>query len=144
MNRCHPRRALLALAASLAFPVALYVAPQTAAAQLTIVREAPKDVVLGKMTVLAAPSIEVDGKPDRLSPGARIRDVRNFLVLPGNLNGQTVPVLYRREATTGLVHEAWLLTADEYSQLAKASSPKGSAGVQQFLAVLAALWAARP
>src|SRR4051812_19525636 len=120
MNRCQTRRALLALAASLSLPLVVSLAlPLEAAAQLAIVREAPRDVVLGKMTVVSPPAIEIDGKPDRLSPGARIRDVRNMMVLSGNLTGQTVGVVYRREPTTGLVHEVWLLTADEYGRLAK-------------------------
>jgi len=144
MNRCHPRRALFALAASLSLPLVLSLAaPSDALAQMAIVREAPKDVVLGKMTVLATPAIDMSGKPDRLSPGSRIHDVRNMLVLPGALTGRTVPVVYRREDTTGLVHEVWILTPDEYTRLSGAASANGSQGVQQFIATLAAVWAAR-
>jgi hypothetical protein len=138
MNRCHSRRALLALAASLSLSLPLF-----ARAQMAVVREAPKDVVLGKMTVLATPAIDMDGKPDRLSPGSRIHDVRNMLVLPGAINGRTLPVIYRREATTGLVHEVWILTPDEYTKLSGAASASGSQAVQQFIATLAAVWAAR-
>src|ERR1700741_3486876 len=135
MNRCHTMRARLALAALLALPVSLAaLAPLQASAQEAIRREAPKDVVLGKMTVELPPVIQIDGKPDRLSPGSRIRDTRNMLVLSGALAGQTVPVVYKRDAA-GLVHEVWLLTADEYKQLSGVSG--GSQGVQQFLEVLA-------
>ena len=146
MNRCHskPARTLshLALAALLALPVALAAfAPIAASAQESIRREAPKDVVLGKMKVDLPPVILMDGKADRLSPGSRIHDTRNMLVLSGSLSGQTVPVVYKRDAA-GLVHEVWMLTADEYKQLAGASGT-GNEAVQQFVNLLALIFGAR-
>jgi len=86
-----------------------------------IVREAPADVRPARMTVAAPPEIALDGKADRLSPGARIRNTQNLVVLSGSLAGQTVPVVYRRDAA-GLVHEAWILTEDEYARLAGAGN----------------------
>lgn len=85
-------------------------------AQEGIIREAPKDVQPGIIAVDAPPVIVVDGKEDRLSPGARIRDFNNMLVLSSALAGQTVYTVYRRDAA-GLVHEVWLLTRDEYKAL---------------------------
>jgi hypothetical protein len=143
MNRCHTMRARLALAAILSLPVLFTAAlPLGAAAQESIRREAPKDVVLGKMTVDLPPVIHMDGKPDRLSPGSRIRDTRNMMVLSGGLAGQTVPVVYKRDAA-GLVHEVWLLTADEYKQLSGVSGSSGTQGVQQFINMLALIFGAR-
>ena len=86
-----------------------------------IVREAPADVRPARMAVGAPPEITLDGKADRLSPGARIRNVQNLVVLSGSLAGQTVPVVYRRDGA-GLVHEAWILTEDEYAKVAPAAS----------------------
>ena len=152
MNRCHmnqvpsspgtaPRSACIALAASLLLPLGLLPgAAGNAHAQETIRREAPKDVTLARMTIVAPPVIELDGKTDRLSPGSRIRDTRNMIVLSASLAGQTIPVVYRRDPA-GLVHEAWILTADEYKKLAGVSS--GSRGVQQFLELLALIFGAR-
>jgi hypothetical protein len=40
----------------------------------------------------------MDGKPDRLSPGSRIRDLNNLLVLSASITGQDIPVVYRRDA----------------------------------------------
>jgi hypothetical protein len=142
MNRCHTRRAHFALAASLslAFCFSAF-APLTANAQESIRRDPPKDVVLAKMTVELPPVIRIDGKPDRLSPGSRIRDTRNMLVLSGGLSGQTLPVVYKRDAA-GLVHEVWLLTADEYKQLGGVST-NGTQGVQAFLDMLALIFGAR-
>jgi hypothetical protein len=100
-------------------------------------RSAPKDVVLGQLSVTQPPVVTIDGKPDRLSPGARIRDLNNMLVLSGTLAGRTIPVVYRRDST-GLVHEVWQLTTDEYAKLG------GVDGAQQFAATLALIFGARP
>ena len=102
-----------ALAAALALSAAHAVLAQG------IVREPPKDVRPARMAVGAPPDISLDGKPDRLSPGARIRNVQNLVVLSGSLAGQTVPVVYRRD-DAGLVHEVWMLTNDEYARRAGA------------------------
>jgi hypothetical protein len=110
-----------------------------ASAQESIRREAPKDVVLAKMSVSLPPLIQMDGKDDRLSPGARIRDTRNMLVLSASLAGQTVPVVYKRDAA-GLVHEVWMLTADEYKQLGGAS---GNGDAAKFIELLALIFGAR-
>lgn len=105
-----------------------------------IVRSAPKDVVLARMAVVAPPEITLDGKPDRLSPGSRIRDLNNMLVLSGSLAGKTLPVVYRRDAA-GLVHEVWQLTDDEYAKLGGAGS--GTEGMQRFAELLALIFGAR-
>ena len=94
----------------LILPAALLAA---CAATAQITREAPLDVRPGRMAVATPPDIVINGKPERLSPGARIRDTRNMLVLSGSLSGQTVPVVFRRDGA-GQVHEVWLLTADEF------------------------------
>lgn len=150
MNRCQlpreqfalPTWARIALSALLALPLFLCaLAPIEAAAQEAIRREPPKDVVLGKMTIDLPPVILMNGKTDRLSPGSRIRDTRNMLVLSASLAGQTLPVVYKRDAA-GLVHEVWLLTADEYKQLSGVPA-NGSQGVQAFLDMLVLIFGAR-
>lgn len=103
-------------------------------------REAPKDVVLGKMVVTAPPQITLDGKPDQLSPGSRIRDLNNMIVLSGGLVGKTLPVVYKRDAA-GLVHEAWILTDEEYAKLGGAGS--GADGFRRFVELLALIFGAR-
>lgn len=139
MIRCHSRRAHLALAASFTGLGLLFgaAAPSAALAQESIRRDAPKDVVLGKMSVTLPPVIQMDGKDDRLSPGARIRDLRNMLVLSASLAGKTVPVVYKRDAA-GLVHEVWILSDEEYRKL-------GGAGkdAQKFALLLAAIFGGR-
>jgi hypothetical protein len=83
----------------------------TATAQ--VVRSFPDTAVRGRIVFKTPPQIEVDGKADRLSPGARIRDEQGMLVLSGALLNREAVVNFRREATTGMVHEVWLLTAEE-------------------------------
>ena len=106
-------------------------------------REAPKDVVLGRLTVIGGPQIAMDGKPDRMAPGARIHDINNLLVMPTTITGKTVPVVYRRETPGGLVHEVWLLTEDEYSKLGGNSGNSSPDGYKRFVELLALIFGAR-
>jgi hypothetical protein len=77
-----------------------------------LVREFPKSALRGTLVITAAPDITMDGKPDRLSPGARIRDPQNMLLLSGVLVGQELTVNYTRESA-GMVHEVWILSPQE-------------------------------
>jgi hypothetical protein len=115
MNRWNPLRARLLVTACAALAGLLLSLSAPAFAQ-GFQRSAPKDVAPAEMVVTAPPQVTLDGKADRLSPGARIHDFHNRLVLSGGLVGQTVPVVYRRD-TLGLVHEVWMLTPDEYAKL---------------------------
>ncbi|HZY19811.1 MAG TPA: hypothetical protein VFE82_15155 [Ramlibacter sp.] len=106
-----------------------------------VVRDAPVNVQPALMAVATPPDITLDGKAERLSPGARIRDLNNMVQLSGSLSGRTVPVVYRRDGA-GLVHDVWMLTPQEYEKLAGKSD--GSAEGQKRLAeLLNAVFAAR-
>ncbi|MGH8804152.1 MAG: hypothetical protein ACREXN_05350 [Polaromonas sp.] len=114
MNRCAPHMmAALMLAASTSF-FSLPALAQTDPANQTQpkVREFPKTALRGEMVVLAHPEISMDGKPDRLSVGARIRDVNNHFVLSGPLVNQKLVVNYLRD-NTGQVHQVWILNSEE-------------------------------
>jgi hypothetical protein len=136
MNRCNRTLARLLVAACAAGVVLWFSLPRPATAQ-GMQRSAPKDVVLGRLTVTAPPEITINGKPDRLSPGSRIRDLNNMLVLSGGIVGKTFPVVYRRDAA-GLVHEAWILTAEEYSKLGgvNAGDPDGHKRFEELLVLI--------
>lgn len=113
-------------------------------AQVSSIRSAPKDVKPALIAVSATPPIiMVDGKPDRFSPGARIKDRDERLVLSGTLAGKTVYSVYRRDAA-GLVHEVWLLTEEEYRKLgggyADLNNPEG---YKRFAELLDLIWANR-
>lgn len=107
-----------------------------------IVREAPRDVKPAIIAVSATPPIiTVDGKDDRLSPGARIRDLNNMLVLSGTVAGKTLYTVYRRDGA-GLVSEVWLLTADEYAKIGGVSTGDPN-GIKRFYELLDLIWSAR-
>jgi hypothetical protein len=65
-----------------------------------------------------------------------------MLVLSGGIVGKTVPVVYRRDAA-GLVHEVWILTAEEYSKLGGAGATGSAEGYQRFNELLALIFGAR-
>ncbi len=75
-------------------------------------RNFPAGALRGSFMVLNAPEIQLDGQPDRLAPGVRIRSAHNLLVLASNLTGQNLLVNYTRDAA-GLVRDVWLLTPQE-------------------------------
>ena len=79
-------------------------------------RPVPQDVRFGLLVVTQPPNVTLDGQPDRLSPGSRIRQPNAMLLLSASAVGQNLPVLYKRDAA-GLIHEAWILTSDEARQL---------------------------
>jgi len=81
----------------------------------TNIRQFPKEAKRGVLVVLTAPEIAMDSKPDRMSPAVRIRDINNNLVLSGTLANQKLVVNYLRD-NTGLVHNVWVLNAEETKQ----------------------------
>jgi hypothetical protein len=138
MNRCIESRGRAALFAC-ALLAGLVLVPLSPAAAQGFVREAPKDVVRARLTVTAPPEVTLNGKPDRLSPGARIRGLDNLLIMSGSVVGQDLPVVYRRDAA-GLIHEVWLLTPAEYAKLGGTDGPSG---YQLFNEILALIFGAR-
>jgi len=112
MNRClkfFPAALAMALASLVTLGGAAL--PVDAAAQGTV-RTFPAKALRGKLVVQSAPEVLLDGKPDRLSPGARIRGPDNLLILSARLAGQTYVVNYVRDGY-GLIHQVWLLTPEE-------------------------------
>lgn len=103
MNRC--LRTLLA-------PVAVVLTLASAQAQDIIRQTIPGHAKLGVMQVTLPPEVLIDGKVDRLSPGARIRAENNMMVVSGALSGQSLLVAYVREPQ-GMLHDVWILNAAE-------------------------------
>ncbi len=100
------RRPLLAVLA-----VLLAAATSGAAAQL---RTIPPEAKRATLRHVQEMTIELDGKPARLSPGAQIRDASNRLVLPAAVVDKTV-VKYQVDAG-GAVHRVWILSKEEAAQ----------------------------
>ena len=76
------------------------------------IRKFPPDAKRGELVILGAPDASMDGRPDRLAPGVRIRDAKNALVLSGTLVNARLLVNYTRN-NTGLVQTVWVLTPEE-------------------------------
>jgi hypothetical protein len=110
MNRCTPH--LLSLLLVLATSAALPAGAQTATEFKPAVRSFPAAALRGEMVVTAAPAITLDGKADRLTPGARIHGLYNMLLMSGALVNQKLVVNYLREGA-GNVHEVWILNSEE-------------------------------
>ncbi len=86
-------------------------------------RQFPPAARRGTLEVLQGAEVILDGKAERLSPGARIRGVSNMLVMSGAMVGQRYIVNFTRDAF-GNVHQVWLLTAQEAAQKIKTATPE--------------------
>jgi hypothetical protein len=114
MNRCNAnfsqppkrRQLLLGLLAASLLSLSTQVGAQVN------VRPFPPNTERGVMVVTYPPIIQLNGKPDRLSPGARIRGLNNLLQMSGSLIGQNLLVNFVRNPL-GELHEVWILTEAE-------------------------------
>jgi hypothetical protein len=77
-----------------------------------LARPFPPEALRGELVVTAPPEVLLNQKPQRLAPGARIRDGANRVVLSGSLLGQKLLVHYTR-FPDGQLRDVWLLTAAE-------------------------------
>ncbi|MBL8313714.1 MAG: hypothetical protein JNK55_08205 [Rubrivivax sp.] len=101
MLRCVPRLAMAALA--LAF---------TAPAWSQVPRNFPAQALRGEIAVVQPPELLLNGRPARLSPGARIRGENNLLRTTDTLANRRLVVHYTVDLS-GLLSEVWILTAEE-------------------------------
>ena len=114
MKRCiqhtlsRPRALLLAAAMGIA-------ALSTSAWAQFSTRPFPPNTVRGAMVITNPPELVMNGKAERLSPGARIRGANNMLIMSGSIVGQNLLVNFVREPN-GMVHEVWILTEAEAKQ----------------------------
>jgi hypothetical protein len=107
MQRCahgiSRRRLLVSASASLAATLPL--APVHAQA---LMRRFPRTAIRGEIAFGAFPQIAVNGQAAQLSPGSRVRDLRNMVAMPGALLGNKYVVNFTIDPM-GLVHEVWIL-----------------------------------
>jgi hypothetical protein len=88
-------------------------------------RQFPPTAQRGRLQVVQGSDVLIDGKPERLSPGARIRGPQNTLVMTGAIMGQELVVNFVRD-THGNLHQVWLLTALEAKQKMKRATPQNN------------------
>jgi hypothetical protein len=77
-----------------------------------MVREFPIAARRATLEVTAPPEVLINGLPERLSPGARIKGPNNLMVMSGQLVGLRLVVNYLRNSQ-GLIHEVWILNTTE-------------------------------
>ncbi len=87
----------------------------------------PATALRGDMQVTAPPELMLNGRPERLAPGARIRSAQNMLVMSAALSGQRLTVHYTREATTGLLLDVWVLSDLELANRPWPANPREAA-----------------
>lgn len=102
MNRCVT---MAVLATALLLPAAATFAQ-------VLPRTFPATALRGTLQVTQPPEVLINGRPARLSPGARIRGSNNLLQMSGALVGEQLLVHYTLD-TLGNVHLVWVLTAEE-------------------------------
>jgi hypothetical protein len=74
-------------------------------------RAIPQDAKRGEMRHLQDMTVEIDGKPQRLAPGAQIRDAANRIVVPTAVPKAT-PVRYLTNVE-GHLRAVWILSPEE-------------------------------
>lgn len=112
MNRCLTIRLFRFLAVLMAVSTWTAVNFPTPVSAQTAPRQFPQAARQGMLQVTTAPEVLINGTPARLSPGARLKDANNMLVLPATLAGQRVLVNYVRDPQ-GQLHEVWILNSAE-------------------------------
>jgi hypothetical protein len=71
-------------------------------------RTLPAQARLALMTHVSENVFDVNGREERLSPGAQIRDALNRIVMPATLPPGSMVKLLRDD--TGAVHRVWILS----------------------------------
>ena len=116
-----PRRRLLGLAG------AFLALAATGSALAQVARPFPAMALRGDIVFGQTPEIELNGRPARLAPGARIRGTDNMIALPASLTGTFGTVNYTVEPSTGLVFEVWILRREEIARQPWPSTPQEAA-----------------
>jgi hypothetical protein len=114
MNRCLPARKGFFLGLMSLLVCFVTLSPDPVAAQ-DLVRQFPAAAKRGTLVVTQPPNILINGQAERLSPGARIKNPNNMIVLSGSLVGQALLANYLRDPQ-GQIHEVWLLSPAEAQQ----------------------------
>ena len=93
---------------ALALPLAAWLAP--AAAQT---RAFPQNTLRGTIVFADYPELRLNGRPTTLTPGSRVRDRDNRIVMAGALAGQRALVHYTLEIGGTQVRDVWTLRPEE-------------------------------
>jgi len=119
MNRCPTVTSSFALSLVLLLASLAWSLPASAQQG---VRQFPPAAKRASLTVSTPPDVLLNGAPERLAPGVRIRGTTNSLVMSAALVGQTYIVNYVREPQ-GLIKDIWLLTELEVAEKRSGMEP---------------------
>lgn len=85
------------------------------------VRNFPEAAQRGTLTILGVQEARLNSKDVRMAPGMRLFSPQNSLVQRHTVIGQTYKVNYVIEASTGMLHSAWILSEAEAAKPIKGS-----------------------
>ena len=77
------------------------------------VRNFPRDTLRGAMVFGDYPQVTLNGKPTQLSPGSRVRDQANMIVMAASLKGSRVLVHYTLDVADMQVRDVWIIRPEE-------------------------------
>ncbi len=78
-------------------------------------RQFPRNALRGVLEFGQPPEVLLNGSPYRLSPGARIRNANNMVVLSGTMSGFKVSVHYTLDSSDQL-KDIWVLRDEELAR----------------------------
>ena len=82
------------------------------AAPAQVARLFPATALRGELVGSAPPDVQLNGRPARLAPGARVRNEENRFEVMGTLQGRALVVHYTTDAG-GQLLDIWILTPGE-------------------------------
>jgi len=82
-----------------------------------------QNALRGELVITQPPEALLNGKPARLSPGARIRNPSNMIQLSGSLLGQKLAVNYTLDPA-GELRDVWILTDAELTKKPWPTTPE--------------------
>ncbi len=78
-------------------------------------RNFPEQALRGDIKAYQYPAMKIGDRIYRLSPGSRIFNRHNLIIMPASLQVQTAPIMYTLD-TRGDLASVWLLTLEEASR----------------------------
>jgi hypothetical protein len=89
-------------------------------------RKFPANALRGEIVITLPPELQLNQKPARLAPGARIRGADNMLQMSGALVGRKFMVHYTLDPG-GQLLDVWVLTPAEFAKKPWPVSPEQAA-----------------
>ncbi len=85
-------------------------------------RTFPEQAKRGELKAYEYPAMRIGDKVYRLSPGSRIFNQKNLIIMPASLQAQTAQVMYMLDMT-GNLSRIWLLSDEEAARLPVPEQP---------------------